>query len=507
MPILGPGNGTATTTRSSGCLDPTDHGDGRLVAVDPFTSLRYHFGMLLGVEDFETEHSYHQGKMRLHNAWLHRAGVVWGMGVSFDAETGELQVRPGLALDGAGRELHLNCVACLDIGAWYALHNNDEGFEFERDDARVRFDAQVAIRLGTCLSRQVPALADPCDGATATTAYSRVIETVDIRLRAHEPRKADPYHRLRLLFDLDDADASSDAEVVDRREWILGQPLDRQPREYLRAFREFAALDEIDLAPQTTVDDEPATIFPEDDATEVLLADIDDIVLKRSKGGWVIAQPLPTVDVRVRPSHVGTATIQELLNGPRFSSPPPPDEKPRDGADGDDQPDGDPGQRPPTEGNGPDKDDKPGGDARQQAGGDPRQQGGEYPPQTAADDVAPRLRFVRRKDRRITLSSTHPLQPASVQPPAFVVAAFHPDGGWRDLDILEAGVDKRRTRITIELRETEPHGATGLRVFAYGTGTHPLLGLDMLPIAGAVGGPPVPSGSGGDFAHMLNLEG
>src|SRR6266540_4177168 len=82
--------------------------DERALPDGPFTALRYHFGMLLGVDDFETEQRYQRGKMRLHNAWLHRAGIVWGLDVSADPATREIRVEPGLALDPTGRELHLD---------------------------------------------------------------------------------------------------------------------------------------------------------------------------------------------------------------------------------------------------------------------------------------------------------------------------------------------------------------------------------------------------------------
>ena len=532
MAAAGSGTVTAVVPRASGCLDPTAHGDGSLVTVDPYTALRYHFGMLLGVDDFETEHAYHQGKMRLHNAWLHRAGVVWGLDVVFDATTRELQVCPGFALDAAGRELHLDCVACLDLGAWYEAHKGDQGFDFKTSGdggGTVRFSAQVVIRFDTCLSRQVPALADPCDGGGASTAYSRVVETVDIHLRPNQDRPADPYHRLRVLFDLEDGDGSPrDTEVVGRRDEILARSLDLQPREYLKAFREFAALDEIDLAPPVATDLQPATIFPEGDDTEVLLADIDKISLTRTDRGWAIAEPLPTVNVLVRPSHVATATIQELLNGPRFrhrAAPGP--EAPPDGGHDPNEPagdpghvppakdaGGDPGQGPPAKGNGAGDKHDPGSPAQSAGDVAPPQASGAIdhdsewtPDDDATKQRAPRLEFVGRKDKRITLSSSRPLHPASVVPAAFVVAAFHPTGGWQDLEIHKARLVRRGTRIVLELREAEPEGISGIRVFAHGRGVHPVLGLDLLPIAGAIGGPSVPLGSGADFAHMLTLEG
>src|SRR5437763_14538743 len=79
----------------------------------PFTALRYHFGMLLGVDDFETEQRYHRGKMRLHAAWLHGGGIVWGLDVDVVQERRELRVAPGLALDATGRELHLDARCCM----------------------------------------------------------------------------------------------------------------------------------------------------------------------------------------------------------------------------------------------------------------------------------------------------------------------------------------------------------------------------------------------------------
>src|SRR4051812_45907903 len=171
----------------------------------PFTALRYHFGMLLGVDDFETEQEYLRGKTRLHNAWLHREGVVWGLDVTADLESRELRVDPGLALDGAGHELHLDARACLDLAAWYEAHEDAADLTVAEEDGDLRFDAHVVVRFASCLTRPVPAFSDPCEGASSETAFSRVFETVEILLRPGLAERADdPYHRLRLLFGLAD---------------------------------------------------------------------------------------------------------------------------------------------------------------------------------------------------------------------------------------------------------------------------------------------------------------
>lgn len=262
----------------------------------PFYSLRYHFGMLLGVSDFETDQSYHRGKMWLHNSWLHREGVVWGFDVQLDTDHGEIRVKPGLALDAPGRELHLEQDACLNAAAWFEAHREDAGFEFTEDDTSITFDAHVVIRFKTCLTRQVPALSEPCEGGGTGTAYSRVFETVEIFLRPGKaPARSLPYHRLRLLFGLDQPRTDEGGAVAEADQAVLDAPKD------LDSFRRFAALDEIDLSP------------PDEEEYPVALADVSAITLSKGESGLTLAGG--AVDVSVRPSHVATATIQELLCG------------------------------------------------------------------------------------------------------------------------------------------------------------------------------------------------
>jgi hypothetical protein len=300
--------------------------EGGLLPADPFTALQFHFGMLLGVDDLETGQAYPRGKMRLHNAWLHREGVVWGLNVAFN-DHDELTISPGLALDAAGHELHLDRTACLDLGTWYAAHKDDPDFTFQDTGGGKRFSVHVVARWKACLTRPVPAMVEPCSGAQTSTAFSRAFETVELLLRPGlakdiQPPKDRGYHRLRILFLLEPDDPKY-KDVKTRREAIQALPADQQPAGYLKALREFAALDEIDLRPQPASGTEPASIFPED-PTEVVLADLDGVVVKPgTANGWVLVAPAPQPDVTVRPSHVATATIQELVCGPLFTAPPP----------------------------------------------------------------------------------------------------------------------------------------------------------------------------------------
>jgi hypothetical protein len=292
--------------------------------LDPWRSLRVRFGMLLGEEDFTTIGAYHRGKGWLHNAWLHRQGVVWGFGVELARENREVRVLPGLALDALGRELHLDQTACLDAGAWFDEHADDPGFEIEDVDGGKRFTAHVIARFRPCLDRAVPAMAEPCAGDARSVAHSRVVETVELLLLpGAAPQRTEPplpYHRLRLLFGLEPAHTDdggtvlpADQEVLDARDAILGLPAADQPAAHLDAFRRFAALDVVDLRPAPAADGEAMTLVPGAEPGDVVLAEITDLTLLGEPGAWRLDSG--NVDVTVRHAHVATATIQELLCG------------------------------------------------------------------------------------------------------------------------------------------------------------------------------------------------
>jgi hypothetical protein len=426
-----------------------------LFPVNPYLALQYHFGMLLGVDDLETEQGYHRGKHRLHQSWLHGKGVVWGLDVSLNAED-ELVVSPGLAVDGMGRNLHLDAAACLHLGKWYAENRDKTEYEFEDvSDGGKQFTVQVVARFDACLTRPVPAIADPCDGDGRETSYSRAFETIGLELRPRRAREQVTYRRLRVLFHLEPDDPEF-ADVIARRDDIIALPAEQQPAAYLEAFRELAALDVIDLTPQLGPGDERTSLFPED-PTEVLLADVADIIVRPSGSGedvaWRLSDPPPTIDTTVRPSHVATSTIQELLCGPLF--------------------------------------------AAGTAGAVPA-------PVEPATDTAPRVirESVNVDDARlILLDVDRPLDEHSVEPQQFSVTTFTGDG-WRTLKIRRAWLEQTGTRIHLEL--TDAMGDTLVRIIAHGTGPRPLLGAspDLAPLAGATGDPPAPPYDGRDFVHM-----
>jgi hypothetical protein len=415
--------------------------------VNPFLTLSYHFGMLLGVDDFETEQAYHRGKMRIHNAWLHGAGVVWGLRVDLEEERGEIRVQPGLALDPAGHELYLASEACVNVGEWFDANRESPGFEFTETDTGVRFDAFVEIRFKACLTRAVPAFMEPCAGSETGLAYSRVTETVDIRLTPGTPAAgALPYHRLRLLFGLDQpveeegTVVDADQEVLDARAAVFAEPASAQPAAMLAAFRRMAALDEMDLQPYAS-EDGRLSFFPAPDLAPVLLARISGITLSRNNGAWVLEGG--EVDNTVRPSHVAGSTVQELLCGGIT------DENAAAGAE-------------------------------------------------AGPRADPASVTVTGQDISITFDA--PLQEASLSAGSFSVSAFDETEGWTEHAIEEVAYEPATLTVTVTLAE-EPSGSA-LRVIAAGTGPTPILGENLLPVSGSLQDPAHAGDRGRDFVWM-----
>ncbi|MGB7924465.1 MAG: hypothetical protein WCF57_14585 [Pyrinomonadaceae bacterium] len=460
----------ANTPDLATCISAAEE-NGELLPLSPFYALNYHFGMLLGVDDFETEQAYHRSKMRLHNAWLHREGVVWGMDVrlgemreeivegkkteTLDLSRGEIRVTSGLALDAAGHELHLETDACLNVAQWFEAHSKDADFSVtDEGNGIISFDAHVVIRFKACLTRQVPALSEPCDGAGTDTAYSRIFETLEIELRPGlAPDRTYPYHRLRLLFNLeapildeDDTTIESDQEVLDERASILALPLQDQPAAYLRAFRRFAALDEIDLRPATSKDGNRLLLFPATDDEPLVLANVAAIKLDTKDKKAVLLGG--ETDVTVRPSHVATSTIQELLCGPLFE--------------------GDEPSSPPDAVEGPSVD----------------------PATIEMEAFRIRLRFDRD------------LHQASVNPEAFSVTWFNEAEGWHNVIVGSATYEAADRLVNLELK----HELGGkVRLIVRGTGPTPLLGADLVPLAGGLPGVPVTKHDGHDFVYMKDF--
>jgi hypothetical protein len=424
-----------------------------ILPADPFTSLQLHFGMLLGVDDLETLAANPRGKTRLHQAWLHREGVVWGLGLEMVRDRGELKVNPGLAVDACGRELHVDGEQCVNLGRWFARHRNDPGFTPTIVGNRATFNAHVVLRFRACLTRAVPAMSDTCDKQELDTAYSRAYELAEVLLIPNEWEvKPLPYTRLRIFFGIAEPRVDElgvplpdDVAIATRRDQIRAAAPETQASLVLEAFREYAALDAIDLGPAELTPPK-RTLFPEGDDTLLYLGDVRNIDVDQTGDEWSFADfdPLrPEITVTTRPTHVATATIQELICGTGIELP--------------------------------------------------------------ADAGGPRITpaSVTVAGTSITMTATAALMAESVHPRGFSVTTLDATTGWTDIAINSATVDAAGTLITLTLASAPP-ATRWLRVIAHGTGPAPLLARDApnAPLAGAEGGPAGSAVDGKNFVYM-----
>lgn len=466
------------------------------LAAEPFTALAYNFGMLLGVDDFEVEQGYHRGKHRLHGAWLHGAGVVWGFDV-VTSKAGEIKVGPGLALDAAGRELHVDDFQCARLLDWYDAHKGDPDFRANVDERKkgapssapsssataVTFDLHLVARFVARTARNVPVVAG-ANGA-ADAAPSRVEEAAVLVLRpglapANVEASHHAYPRVRHLFRPLDA-RQTDAKYKEVERWletIRKAPPHARRSLYTKAFRELAYFDqqENSLKPGAQHDGEASaedasSIFPAGDDTEILLAEIRGVVVDQGK--LIDAGQL---DVTDRRPHVSSACVEELLCDLLAAISPPRD-----------------------------------------AGG-------------------PRVKKVHARGKKIILELTQRVLP--VGPSAFAVTEWR-EGHWHtinvthvvpaveddfrvDVDVyeVEEEIEIERGHFEVELEIEKEHvvidveeddwskvtlelekAATGrfVRVVVFGTGPHPVVNRDGVALAGGVHDGPAGRINGRDF--------
>jgi len=287
---------------------------------NPFVALHPHYGMLLGVADFQADQAYHRGKMRLHNAWAHGWGVLWGLGVSVDVGKGEVAVAPGLALDGRGRELHNDGAMCVNVARWFEAHRNDAGFVFTDTAGVITFDAHVRIRHHACLSAPVPALADSCSNDSAGIAYSRVFETILIELvPGPAPARSHRNPVLRVLAGLQDArkdDAGvvlpDDQAALDARAAISAAASADRVAAAAAALHHLSVIDSMAeaAAQPTDPDDNDGHLFPKAGPDTLALADLSGVTLTPSATGSTLS--VTTVDPDVRSVLLATSTLQAL---------------------------------------------------------------------------------------------------------------------------------------------------------------------------------------------------
>jgi hypothetical protein len=414
-------------------LTTTTRGDLAL-PVNPFVSNRYHFGMLLGVADLDTDQGYHRGKTWLHTAWLHGVGTVWGLPAELRPGTSELAVGPGLAVDGRGRELFVAEPLCVDLGQWFGANRPEDLQVTDDGQGGVSFDLQLVLCSQQCLDRPVPAIADSCEGSGADTAYSRAVEQglPVLRPRPAPAASPGPYPRVHQLLGL--AEAADPLVTQALADIAAADPADRLDLSR-RGLATVLAADAIDRTPTAGVQD----LFPEPEPACVPLAELH-VHLAPAGTGWRVVEDgtdPTTVDDLVRPAVAPTSLLQDLLVPPAGLPPP-----------------GGPHPAP-------------------AALAAPAAPAAGQVPQLIEDDASV-------AGRTLKLRFTAALEAATVQAGAFTVTALK-SSGWEEVPVRSAGLEGG-TSVTLTLGSAVR--ARPVRVVVQGAGPRPLLGTDGAVLGG-----------------------
>ncbi len=470
----GPGAaGTPGTSRTSGTAgtspEPCPQDE---LPVNPFLALRVAFGMLLGEDDFRVLMGNPRGKQMMHSAWLHGPGVIWGLGLTLDADGDTLRVAPGLAVDGWGRELSLEASWCLSLRQWAACwvaehplpppgagqerrertgQRRDEGGDPCPEQVRT-VTAWVVAEFGAWPDRPVPALADPCDITRRHDDFSRVVESARITVRSEAPPPRHAYHRVRVLLGLDQVGEHDPAgrEAAVAAEEVREAPPSRRTELLLCAFRRLAALDATWAAPESEDGDACPPLLPvTEDHAPVVLAKLTVEIVQQTGCVRAVAVDL---DQEVRAAILPTDALQELLCG----------------------------LAPALLGEGPVED----------AGG----------PRLLPDSVD-----ISRGNTCLSFCLTKPVDRASLAQAITITSLSEHGAGWAESEVQQVRLTDRDTRAVVDLELPPAHGL--VRVLIRGTGPRPCYGTEpRVPFAGLAGGPSASRHDGHDAAVTVHLH-
>lgn len=132
---------------------------------------RYFWGKLLDAEHLELEQRYHNEKRWLLNRQAHGTGVLCGLAVELADDRKRLWLRPGVALDGGGREIVVPESFCLE----HPDQLTDDLGAPVGDPVRDK-TVWICLAYHECDIEPVRALVDccdPCDGCRANAVRER----------------------------------------------------------------------------------------------------------------------------------------------------------------------------------------------------------------------------------------------------------------------------------------------------------------------------------------------
>jgi hypothetical protein len=187
--------------------------------------LYYAQGVMLDAQDFSDEQNYHRGRLARALQYLFGTGTVAGLRVSFEAETEEVVIDPGLALDPLGRLIEVPRRCCLRLREWYrAQRDQDLQGGWIDEGGTPLLIADVFVRFVVCENGKTPAFAAGPFDALDAVQPSRLRDGFEFALVI----RGEAGVRRQALLDGDPTPPV--IPVPDARELLLGLPADPAAR-------------------------------------------------------------------------------------------------------------------------------------------------------------------------------------------------------------------------------------------------------------------------------------
>jgi hypothetical protein len=164
-------------------------------AADPAKHVRYNLGMVLGVDDFMQEFTYHNS----HRAWLARDllgyGTAWGLRVVAE-DNGEkgprILVECGAALSPRGQLMHVSPAQCAYLNEWLAANRAAVSEKLGATPVSgTPLTLYVCLAYDECATDDVPLAGEPCRSDDQLTAPSRTQDHFKLKLCLDPPAQTE----------------------------------------------------------------------------------------------------------------------------------------------------------------------------------------------------------------------------------------------------------------------------------------------------------------------------
>lgn len=226
--------------------------------------LHYATGELLGADDFRDEQTYHRRQLARALLHLHGSGTIAGLRVVHRHRPGsdsatdevEIEVRPGLALDHAGRLVEVPREACLRLRRWYEFiaARTPSSTELDAGDLREAWRADATVTAGGVVVADVFLAFHQCPRGYTPAFASGPFDALD----ASQPSRVRDSYELSLVLRTE-----TDADLpVASDPWssISGATLaDRVAAAEAAAFGMWESLN--DPAPENALDVDPSAVL------------------------------------------------------------------------------------------------------------------------------------------------------------------------------------------------------------------------------------------------------